>query len=225
MQLEFLRPLLSSLTLDRPPPDVLDQVVAPHSHPDAVVSPPYATISGTDDGERERDGPPDIATNYCLFAANGADLPVYRGEGVLPLIIDSGCTPHIHNVLSHLVNVRSAASALLGINGAPVGCSHIGDLPVLARDSNNNVHTLTLRNVHYVPASHYSVLSVRELNKGNVTVEFDDRMRITLASNVVFEFGLEEGIFVWQVARLSVLRRPHPDGGASGPRSAVIDGF
>ncbi len=91
---------------------------------------------------------------------------------------------------------------LIGITGAPVGCSHVGDLPILARDIHNEIHELTLRNVHYVPASHYTIVSVRELNKGNAAVEFDDRKRIALSSGTVFEFGLEEGVFVWQVARL-----------------------
>ncbi len=73
-----------------------------------------------------------------------------------------------------------------GITGAPVGCSPIGDLPILARDVNNDIHALTLRNVHYVPASHYTIVSVRELNKGNVTVDFDDRKRVTLSSGWLF---------------------------------------
>ena len=53
------------------------------------------------------------------------------------LVIDSGCTWHVHNRLEDLHNVHDCDDVVVDANGNEVSCTKVGDLLVVARDTRN----------------------------------------------------------------------------------------
>ena len=53
----------------------------------------------------------------------------------LQVVIDSGCTWHVHNNLDDLINVVPCSDVIVDANGRSVTCGSKGDLPLLAKDS------------------------------------------------------------------------------------------
>ena len=77
---------------------------------------------------------------------------------------------HRHDVtctdtLSRLVNVRSCDEEFKAANGDICKCTSVGDMPVLAKDSDGKVFRFVFTNVRYVPEFEYTLhLLNNELN-------------------------------------------------------------
>ncbi len=60
-----------------------------------------------------------------------------------PVVVDSGCTWHVHPHQSDLVNQRATNESIAGIDGEASFCSCIGDLPMSTFDSSRVAHVVT----------------------------------------------------------------------------------
>jgi transposase InsO family protein len=78
-------------------------------------------------------------------------------------IVDSGCSWHIHPHAAHLINSRPCSDSISGIDGLPRRCTLMGDMPIVATDSEGKQQKITLLNVRCVPSLNDSLLSVSQL--------------------------------------------------------------
>ena len=67
------------------------------------------------------------------------------------LVVDSGCTWHVHNRLEDLHNVRNCDDVVVDANGNEVTCPKVGDLLVVARDSRKREFKIWLKGVRFSP--------------------------------------------------------------------------
>lgn len=138
-----------------------------------------------------------------------ASRQVARKDGVLRLIIDSGCTMNCHPVAADLINHRPSKETMSGIDGVKKRVKLIGDLPVAARDRQGRLHMLLVRNVRCVPSFTDSLISVDRLFEDSGAVaRFANHRTITAPTKagrrqVTFPFQKEaNGLFVWSVASI-----------------------
>ena len=121
----------------------------------------------------------------------------------ISLIIDSGCTWHMHNRLSDLINVRGCRDSLVGLEDTVVECRYIGDLPVSCTDSSGERRTLLIRNVRYADSSD-ALVSVRQLwREQGIDVAFRDTNALRLVHNghqldLPFKWDAHEGVYIWK---------------------------
>ena len=52
----------------------------------------------------------------------------------LSLVIDSGCTWHVHPNRADLVNIRPCTDTMKGVDDVLHKCEGLGDLPIVAKD-------------------------------------------------------------------------------------------
>ena len=80
----------------------------------------------------------------------------------LRVVIDSGCTWHVHNRLDDLVNTLPCSDIIVDANGHQVTCAFKGDLPLLAQDAKGKEFQIVLRGVRY---SHRIALQMGRANR------------------------------------------------------------
>ena len=81
----------------------------------------------------------------------------------LQVVIDSGCTWHVHNNLDDLINVVPCSDVIVDANGHSVTCGSKGDLPLLAKDSLGKEFHIVLRGVRYSLSFEDTLISVDQL--------------------------------------------------------------
>jgi hypothetical protein len=118
----------------------------------------------------------------------------------LDIIIDSGCTWHVHPYKHHLINRKPTNDTISGIDGKSNKCSCIGDLPITAIDSIGQKRKITIKNVRCLPSSELTAISVEQLwRENNVDSIFANRNCLLLPNGTKFAFTRSNGLFVWNV--------------------------
>ena len=78
------------------------------------------------------------------------------------MIVDSGCTFHLHNDANDLINSRACEDTISGLSDSSVNCTAMGDMPVAVKTDNGQTHYLLIPNVR-VADQPDSLLSVQQL--------------------------------------------------------------
>ena len=123
----------------------------------------------------------------------------------LSLILDSGATWHVHHRRSDLINLRSCSDRITGIDGKPLLCTGIGDLPIVATDAEGKPHRLLIEGVRLIPSMTDTLLSVDQLWEGaRSEARFANFRSIFLppsesGGQTIFPFGRRHGLYTWSV--------------------------
>ncbi len=147
----------------------------------------------------------DLANGGATAAAAVAALKVdTRAKRVgLNLVIDSGCTFHMHGHKADLINQRRCSDTVGGIDGIVHHCTTIGDLPVFARATSGKIYRLLLQDVRHFEGVPYSLVSVKQLwTSGGVDSVFRDvecMIVPTSAGTISFPFTHRGGVYQWRV--------------------------
>ena len=78
------------------------------------------------------------------------------------MIVDSGCTFHLHNDANDLINVRRCEDTISGLSDSSVNCSVMGDMPVAVKTADGQMHYMLIPEVRIADQPD-SLLSVQEL--------------------------------------------------------------
>ncbi len=147
----------------------------------------------------------DLANGGATAAAAVSALKVdTRAKRVgLNLVIDSGCTFHMHGHKADLINQRRCSDTVGGIDGIVHHCTTIGDLPVFARATSGKIYRLLLQDVRHFEGVPYSLVSVKQLwTSGGVDSVFRDvecMIVPTSAGTISFPFTHRGGVYQWHV--------------------------
>ena len=126
-------------------------------------------------------------------------------RGPLRLVLDSGCTMSCHPYAEDLINQRPSRETMSGIDGIKRQVRLIGDLPIVARDSNGKLHRLLIRGVRCVPEFTDTLISVDRLwEETRSEVRFADHRKVFVpykhGTKLKFPFAkAADGLFVWDV--------------------------
>jgi hypothetical protein len=135
----------------------------------------------------------------------------------LQLVIDSGCTWHIHGHAEDLVNLRPCLDSIGGIDDVAHPCTLIGDLPLYARSKGGRLYRLVLKDVRVAKGLPYSLISVKQLwATSRVDCVFRDSecMVVPMASgDVLFPFKHRGGIYQWRVDGCAAEAKLQPSSG------------
>lgn len=123
------------------------------------------------------------------------------------LVIDSGCTWHVHPRLDEMVNVRDCRDVVEDAAGNQVVCSKKGDLPLIIRSSQGVELSFTMRDVRWAPSFPDSLVSVNQLwESSKVDYVFRDEQRVVFACNhtnrgepLTSPFRKIDGLYRWTV--------------------------
>ena len=125
----------------------------------------------------------------------------------LRVVIDSGCTWHVHNCLEDLINSVPCADVIVDANGHKVTCAFKGDLPLLAQDSDGKEFRMVLRGVRYSPSFEDTLISVDQLwYASSIDTRFRDMRHLRCTKSQVngkpltLPFGRHRGLYMWNVA-------------------------
>ena len=186
-----------------------------HSAPlDAAVSPPpprgrvgYALVGARSGKTKAR-----ARTSRALPARSSPSPPNawptrHHVTRWLRVVIDSGCTWHVHNSLDDLINCVPCADVIVDANGHKVTCPFKGDLPLLAQDSNGKEFRIVLRGVRYSSSFEDTLISVDQLwYASDIDTRFRD-LRYLLCTKALVNgkpltlpFGRHRGLYMWNVA-------------------------
>ena len=126
----------------------------------------------------------------CAFNADNS-LGVSSIEG-LPIFragIDSCCTASCTDSLDKLVNVRECDETFKVADGKESKCTAVGDMPVLAKTANGEIHRFTLTNVRYVPNFQYTLISVTQAwDEQRIKSSFADAKRLEFRDGTIIPF-------------------------------------
>ena len=119
------------------------------------------------------------------------------------LVIDSGCTFHLHNRKGDLINLRPCHDVIEGLGKSLVTCKYIGDLPLIARDTNGVDHKILIENVRCAPNSD-SLLSVHQLwEEHQINAAFADKKCLSVirgdGQDLELPIKWTEGLYQWHV--------------------------
>ena len=102
----------------------------------------------------------------CLAARQPAKWSTATSKGKhgprKRMIVDSGCTFHLHNDASDLINTRTCEDTISGLSDSTVSCTVMGDMPVAVKTDDGQTHYLLIPNVR-VADQPDSLLSVQQL--------------------------------------------------------------
>ena len=220
--------LASTASLDnhRSPPFPRSYLFAAacHALPSAAIRRPSIPSMPTplaQRGDNLADSGQAEVSRACL-SSTGDSLPACPSSSrCTALVIDSGASFHMHPRLCDLSNTRPCADKIVGIDHAVHTCSQIGDLPMLARDSQGVYHKVTLPNVRFAPTLRDTLISVDKLwRESKVTALFGDNACLKEASGRVYPVQRERGLFMWRVRCASNLRPT-----STGPDSSALTAF
>ena len=132
-------------------------------------------------------------------------LPVRRWS---KLVVDSGCTWHVHHTLEELINVRACRDIVEDANGYETECKWVGDLPIIARDRAGREYQILLRGVRHADSFADTLVSVDQLwETARIDTTFRDVRALVFHNNRVdggnrleLPFSRERGLYRWQVA-------------------------
>ena len=131
-----------------------------------------------------------------------------RGKSVfavaLSLVMDSGCTWHVHPVERDLVNVRKCRDSVEGIDNKVHRCVSMGDLPICAQDGDGTWRQLLISDVRCVPTIQDTLISIDQLwDESRVDVVFRDVRSVVCPGEESpsrrFPFVREGGLSIWHV--------------------------
>ena len=92
---------------------------------------------------------------------------------------DSGCTGHVTPYKYLLTNLRPCKESFRQANGDTTICDWMGDLPMVAKDSNGKAVQFTITNVRYVHTFKYTLISVDQLwHEQRIDSRFRDLHRL-----------------------------------------------
>ena len=121
----------------------------------------------------------------------------------LQLVIDSGCTWHVHGHAEDLVNLRTCNDSIGSIDDVVHQCSLIGDLPLYAHSKGGRLHRLVLKDVRVAKGLPYSLISVKQLwATSRIDCVFRDSECMvvpTAGGDVLFPFQHRGGLYQWCV--------------------------
>ena len=104
----------------------------------------------------------------------------------LEVVIDSGCTWHVHHTLEDLVNVKPCNDTVVDAQGNTVVCAWVGDLRVVMLDHRNHEYCVTLRGVRYSPHFQDTLISVDQLwFSSGIDSVFRDVRRLVFTKNLM----------------------------------------
>ena len=150
---------------------------------------------------------------------------LFQVRGWLHVVVDSGCTWHVHNVLEDLINVRACHDSVTDASGNSIDCPWIGDLPISVLDSRGREIRMLLRGVRYSSAFEDTLLSVDQLWYGaKIDCVFRNVRQLIFTQNEVPSSGGEvdhlrvpfqrtAGLYRMRVA---ILHADTPTAGAKG---------
>ena len=101
----------------------------------------------------------------ALITSNqrGVDLSKVTGLPIIMVNPDSGCTASVTPWLDTLIDVRSCREVFGQANGFAVYCTHIGNLPLIARTKEGPMARFLITNVRFVESFKYTLISVDQL--------------------------------------------------------------
>ena len=149
---------------------------------------------------------------HALPASSAPSLPGfwttrYPVTRWLRVVIDSGCTWHVHNQLDDLVNPLPCSDIIVDANGRQVTCAFKGDLPLLAQDAQGKEFQIILRGVRYSPSFEDTLVSVDQLwYSSAIDTRFRDMRHLLCTKTLVdgkaltLPFGRHRGLYMWNVA-------------------------
>ena len=122
----------------------------------------------------------------------------------LALVMDSGCTWHVHPVREDLVNLRPCNDRVEGVDRKVHPCTCMGDLPIVAQDAAGVHRQLLLQNVRCVPTIPDSLISIDQLwDDMRVDTQFRDIRSVFFpgeqTSSRQFPFERSAGLNMWHV--------------------------
>ena len=122
----------------------------------------------------------------------------------LSLIMDSGCTWHVHPHAEDLLNHRPCSDTVEGIDKKVHPCTLIGDLPIIALDAAGVHRQLLVRDVRCVPSIQDTLVSIDQLwDDAKVDCVFRDLRSVILPGPVTdsrrFPWSREHGLNIWSV--------------------------
>lgn len=144
----------------------------------------------------------------ALSAFSGEKREIRHSHTSVPsleMVVDSGCVWHVVKDASILINTRPCADTMYGADGIECECTLMGDLPVMALDSDGTLRKTVVRNVRCVPSFVCPMISVRQLwDDSKVDVFFRDvrcicvpsptgdvRLPFRLASDLLFRWNVQ----------------------------------
>ena len=128
----------------------------------------------------------------------------------ITLVVDTGAARHTHPRKEDMINFKPAKRprTMSGALGVPARVIGIGDLPVYALDSHDNLHCVIFEDVRCVPEFPDTLLAERRLwGKSRSRAEFQDKCTVTVPSSdggppLVFPFALgDDELYEWRVQR------------------------
>lgn len=125
---------------------------------------------------------------------------------MMSLVVDSGCTWHIHNVRSDLINLRHCNDTVVDAHGRRARCEVMGDLPIAVRDDRGQEFRLLLRGVRLAESFTDTLISVEQLwaSSGIDTIFRNDRCFVfTRNADMHVPFRRVSGSYLWEVGLLS----------------------
>ena len=147
-----------------------------------------------------------------LPRAKGAWRSAHAIQRWSQLVIDSGCTWHVHNNLKELINVRDCNDVVVDANGNEVECTKVGDLLVVVRDVRQREFKVLLRGVRYSSSFEDTLISVDQLwHTAHIDSVFRDVRALVCLRNVddktgeplQLPFQRSGGLYRWNVGIVS----------------------
>ena len=112
-----------------------------------------------------------------------SDFPIFRAG------VDSCCTATCTNSIGMLTNIKKCSEKFKVADGKESKCIAIGDMPVLAKDSNGEICRFVLNNVRLVPDFKYTLISVDQIwREQKINSLFADSKQLVLADGTIVPF-------------------------------------
>ena len=170
-----------------------------------------------------------------LPSAKGAWRSAHPVHRWARLVIDSGCTWHVHNRLDELSNVRDCDDVVVDANGNEVECAKMGDLLVVVQDSRKREFRVWLRGVRYSPSFEDTLVSVDQLwFASRIDSVFRDVRALVCLQNtdaasgepLQLPFSRDGGLYRWTVGVVKGTNAPSMEpppatGNALGLKSGI----
>ena len=216
-----------------PPSDRPRREAAPSRGPHAACSMPEERPLVRRVGFALRQSARALPPKTRLPAADGAWRSAHKVHRWAQLVIDSGCTWHVHNNLEELINVRDCNDVVVDANGNEVECSKVGDLLVVVQDSRKREFKVWLRGVRYSPSFEDTLISVDQLwHAARIDSVFRDVRALVCLRNVDtssgdllhLPFQRAGGLYRWNVGVISkrdAEQLTPPSGKALGLKSGI----
>ena len=143
--------------------------------PDAVLKAAPKLQRAAEAGERGR------ALNFGKRRGRSGPSVAQKAMAWLSVVIDSGCSWHVHYRREDLINLRSCNDTMTGVDGKARRVEGIGDLPALSRDNKGRLQRITIRNVRLISSFNDTLISVDQFwEDSKVDSQFRDRKYLEL---------------------------------------------